>query len=558
MTTQPASPGVPAIGVTGWLRWAWRQLTSMRVALFLLMLTAVAAVPGSLLPQRGVADAGVVRYLDANPGAGAWLERLGMFSVYTSAWFSAIYLLLFVSLIGCILPRIGHHMTALRGRPPRTPSRLDRFPARAVLMSTASPDVVAGAVGAELRRRRVFRVDSGTDAQGASTVAAERGYLRESGNIVFHVALVGLLVSIALGQLLHYFGQVIVTEGRGFANAMVNFDSFTHGGWFRDDMLVPFSVTLDDFTSEFVSDVNDVAFAQSRDFTATVTVTQPDGAASQETIKVNHPLSVAGTSVYLQGNGYAPEVTVTDATGQVAFRGPVPFIPTDDFYTSEGVIKVPDVAPGLAQIGLAGNFLPSAMQESDSRWRSTFPLPDNPVLVLQVWTGNLGLDDGVPQNVYRLDTAAMTPALDASGNRVQLVVHAGETVDLPNGLGTLTLGATVPRFAALDLRHDPSQGWVLAFALLAVGGLGISLFTPRRRVWLRAVAQDDGTTRVELAGLARGDDAGLQAEVDAAAAVVPGTISTEVTDDVVETPGIGTLSVTSAQEVEVVPEEDTR
>ena len=46
-------------------RWAWRQLTSMRTALLLLLLLAIAAVPGSFIPQRGV-DARAVQayYLD--------------------------------------------------------------------------------------------------------------------------------------------------------------------------------------------------------------------------------------------------------------------------------------------------------------------------------------------------------------------------------------------------------------------------------------------------------------------------------------------------------------
>jgi cytochrome c biogenesis protein len=105
-------------------------------------------------------------------------------------------------------------------------------------------------------------------------------------------------------------------------------------------------------------------------------------------------------------------------------------------------------------------------------------------------------------------------------------VKPGETVELPDGLGTVTLGEQVPRYVALDLRHDPSLAWVLTFSLLALGGLAVSLFTPRRRVWVRSwETTDDGgrpVTHVELAGLARGDDAGLQREVDKALASVPG------------------------------------
>ncbi|HEX6055984.1 MAG TPA: cytochrome c biogenesis protein ResB, partial [Intrasporangium sp.] len=104
-------------------RWAWRQLTSMRTALFLLLLLAVAAVPGSVFPQRNIDSGRVADYLAQNPDTGPWLDRLGFFDVYASPWFSAIYLLLFVSLIGCIVPRTRVHLRALRATPPRAPAR---------------------------------------------------------------------------------------------------------------------------------------------------------------------------------------------------------------------------------------------------------------------------------------------------------------------------------------------------------------------------------------------------------------------------------------------------
>jgi cytochrome c biogenesis protein len=528
---KPDRPAAPVLGLVGTLRWMWRQLTSMRVALMLLMLLAVAAVPGSVLPQRNQDAAGVIEYLADHPTAGEWLDKAGFFDVYSSVWFSAIYILLFVSLVGCILPRSMAHYRALRGRPPRVPSRFSRFPAKASATTDASPEKVADAVAARLRGKiswlPTFRVDRGEEpARGtrpaSATVSAERGYLRESGNLVFHLALVGLLVSVATGQLLHYRGQAIVTEGRGFANAVVDYDTFEKGSWFRPESLVPFSMTLDRFESEFASDT--VAFAQARDFTAHVTVTEPDGEQRPETVKVNHPLVVDGAKIYLQGNGFAPDITVRDAEGEVAFAGRVTFIPQDTMYTSRGVVKVPDVSPGLDQIGLVGYFLPTAEVNEDGSARSAFPQPVDPLLVLEVYTGDLGLDDGSPQNVYELDTASLTPALDENGDRIKVLARPGETVELPDGLGTLTLGDELPRYVALDLRYDPSLGFVLVFALLALGGLTVSLFTPRRRVWARAYAGPDGATVVEVAGLARGDDAGLQAEVDRALAAVPGHV----------------------------------
>jgi cytochrome c biogenesis protein len=121
------SSGNGALGVVGWLRWFWRQLTSMRIAILLLLLLAIAAVPGSLFSQTTSDPNGVIDYKRTHPELYPILKAMGMFDVYSSGWFSAIYILLFISLIGCVLPRTKHHWQALRARPPRTPVRLQRL-----------------------------------------------------------------------------------------------------------------------------------------------------------------------------------------------------------------------------------------------------------------------------------------------------------------------------------------------------------------------------------------------------------------------------------------------
>ncbi|MCC2309538.1 cytochrome c biogenesis protein ResB [Cellulomonas chengniuliangii] len=516
-----APAALPRLGVVGWLRWAWRQLTSMRVALLLLMLLAVAAVPGSMFPQRPQSPADVAQYLLDHPASGPWLDRIGFFDVYTSAWFSAIYLLLFVSLVGCILPRAKVHLRALRARPPRTPRRFDRFPARGSAESSASPEDVVRAAERVLRGRGplpTFRTDVREEKPGVWSVSAERGYLRETGNLVFHLALVGLLVSVATGQMLHFRGQVLLGEGRTFVNAQTDYDTFESGIAFQPESLDPFRLTLDRFTSRF-----DPVTLQSRDFLAEVTLDEPGAEPEATTIKVNHPLAAGGAKVYLQGNGYAPQVVVRDAAGEVAFAGAVPFLPQDEVYTSQGVIKVPDVSGGQAQIGLVGSLLPTAQQLTETIWRSVDPQPADPVLVLSVWSGDLGLDTGIPQNVYQLDDTGMEQAVDAQGDPVTLHLRPGETVELPDGLGTLTFEG-VPRFVALDLRYDPALPFLLVFALLGIAGLCTSLFVPRRRVWVRAAVDDADPVRtvVTAGALARSDDVGLQDELDRVLGALPG------------------------------------
>ncbi|MDQ1583428.1 MAG: cytochrome c biosis protein, partial [Microbacteriaceae bacterium] len=350
----------PKLGPIGWVRWFWRQLTSMRTALFLLMLLAVAAVPGSLVPQRSSDPNGVTQYFQANPQLAPFLDKLQAFDVYTSVWFSAIYLLLFASLIGCIIPRTKHHFQAMRQKPPKTPVRLNRlagFTTRDVGEADAGSTSVAAVIESarSVLRRAGYRVTVYED-RNSTSVSAERGYLRETGNLVFHVALLGILVTVGIGGGFGYVGQKIVVVGQSFVNNLASYNSFSPGRFFNDGTLSPFSIRVDDLAVKYETQ-NKNALGLPLDYTTYVTTTQPGSAPTKNTIKVNAPLEIAGTQVYLLGNGYAPTVTVRDPKGKIVFQDSVPFLPQDANLTSLGVIKVPD---GLSkQLGMIGFFYPT-------------------------------------------------------------------------------------------------------------------------------------------------------------------------------------------------------
>ena len=499
----------PKLGFVGYLRFFWRQLTSMRTALFLLLLLAVAAIPGSLVPQVSSDPNGVIAFKRDNPDLSAVLDTFQVFTTYSSVWFSAIYLLLFVSLIGCVIPRTKHHFDALRARPPKTPARLSRL--EGFVSQTTDRDaetVVASAQ--ELLRKQGYRTEVyPSTSSGTTSVSAERGYLRETGNLVFHTALIGVLVSVGIGGGFGYQGQKVISEGKAFANVLANYDSFNPGRFFNENQLEPFSIQLDSFEVDYVDSGSSLGMPS--DFRAHVTTTMRGEDPEKALIKVNEPLPIGGTQVYLLGNGYAPMITVRDAEGAVVFSQPVLFRPVDANLTSLGVIKIPD---GLdEQIGMLGFFYPSAITLDSGALASNFPDLVNPVLTLEVYTGDLGLDDGVSVDAYSLDTSGLTEiAGRATEGSPTLKLTPGDKIDLPDGLGSIELGE-IPRFAALDVHSDPSQGWVLLFALLVVGGLVTSLFVPRRRVWVKAITADDGTVTIEYAGLARGDDPTLVAAV---------------------------------------------
>jgi cytochrome c biogenesis protein len=515
---------LPRLGALGWARWAWRQLTSMRTALLLLLLLAVAAVPGSVLPQRPVDAARVEAFLADHPGYGPWLDRLGFYDVYASVWFSAIYLLLFISLVGCVVPRTRLHYRALRARPPRTPRRLGHLPAHRTAVAEGAPEEVLAAARALLRKRR-YRVEgyAGESPAGGS-LSAERGYLAETGNLVFHVALLGLLVGVGAGAALSWSGQALVVTGSSFADTLPGYDSFRSGARVDRDQLPPFSFTLDELRVEFDRQSTGNQFGAPRKFEADVTTRLTPGSAPvRQLLRVNDPVTLDGVRIYLVGNGYAPVLTVRDGTGAVVSSGPVPFLPRDASYTSNGVLKLPDAQP--SQLGLAGFLLPTAVNSTTGMPISIFPDATNPRLIFTVWQGDLQMDTARQSkgySVYALDTEKLTQLKAADGRPFRAMLAPGQQVELPGGLGSVRFDG-VRRYAALDIRYDPTKLWVLVFAGLALGGLMLSLFVRRRRVWVRVGRDEDGRTVVEVAGLARGEDEGLAVEVGSVLEeIVPG------------------------------------
>ncbi|MBC9227330.1 cytochrome c biogenesis protein ResB [Aeromicrobium sp. 636] len=486
------------------LRWAWRQLTSMRTALLLLLLLAVAAVPGSFIPQRGVDASAVQRYYIDHPKLSPILEKLGAFSVFSSVWFSAIYLLLMISLIGCILPRTKVYAKALRARPPRAPRNFSRLPASAQFETTAATSDVFAAGRRVLGRARIDVVEDGD----AGELRAEKGYLRELGNLVFHICIVVALVGVAIGSLWGYRGNVVVVEGEGFSNTLSQYDEFSSGSLFDADTdLEPWSLELDDVLTRFYVEGNNRGAPKL--FRATGTYSEGGEDRGDFEIEVNHPLSIGGEDVFLVGQGYAPVLRITDASGKVAFDGPVPFLPSDATYTSTGVVKVPD-ADG-DQLGFQGFFLPTAFSTDPAKPSvSVFPGALNPRIGMNLWTGDLGLDDGTSQSVYSLDTSKMTQVKDGDGNfRVDL--GPGESQKLPGG-GSIEF-VELRQFARFQIGHTPVV-WLPLFGVgVGILGLSASLLVRPRRTWIRA-RRDGSRTVVEVAVLDRVPRDDLPADID--------------------------------------------
>jgi len=451
----------------------------MRTALILLLLLGIAAIPGSLFPQRSQNPLQVKQYFIDNPTLANWLDRFSLFNVYSSPWFSAIYLLLFISLIGCVLPRSIGHLKAIGAAPTITPKYLDRME-----HFTEIKKVDLDLVEAKLRKMR-FRI-----RRDSNSISAEKGYARESGNLLFHLSLVLILIAVGIGSLFGSKGDAIVNLGDRFINTPTSYDILGFGKYQAEDSLPPFSLTIKDFKAEY-----DPATSAPLDYTLTVLAANPAGSKENtEIIKVNKPLTFGSTKVFLQANGYSPIVIVKDKSGKVIFDGPTPFLPQDANLSSIGAIKIPDMQP---QIGFVSSFLPTADRDQIRGGFSSYPEVLDPRLLLSVWKGDLGLNTGVPQSVYRIDTSKM--------ERIGLkALVLNESYDF--GEGSITFTGWKP-WVNLQIINDPGKGYALLGSILAISGLLISLFTRQRRIWIKQ------GRKTQVAGLAKNGIPGLEDEI---------------------------------------------
>jgi cytochrome c biogenesis protein len=424
----------------------------------------------------------VGQFFKDSPELARWLDRVYLFDVYGSPWFSAIYILLFISLIGCVLPRTIEHFQSARALPPSTPKNLSRMEHHSTWIADGS-ELEAARTWFKSKRFRVLEKDG--------SISAEKGFARETGNLFFHLALILVLLGISFSSLFGMRGEAIINIGERFVNTPTSYDTLTYGKLYRDGNLPAFMLTTDKFDAQY-----NLETSAPEDYTLDISLLREGGSVvEKKVIKVNSPLTIGSTRIYLQANGYSPVVTVRDSKGNVAFQGPVPFLPQDSNLRSIGAIKVPDAEP---QIGFVGSFVPTYVRDPNGGGAlSAFPKALDPRLLLAAWAGDLGLDSGIPQSVYRIDTSDMLQVGLKS-------LKPGEVFEYPGG--SIKFEGYI-QWVNLNFVADPGKNFALLGGIVAILGLLASLFTRRRRIWIRV------GTQVEVAGLAKNDAPGLDVEM---------------------------------------------
>lgn len=462
---------VSALSVLRVAREAWRRLRTMKTAIILLFLLAGGSAVGSLIPQRPVNEFAVARWKLHHIAWAGIAEHLGLFDVFGSAWFTAIYVLLLVSVAGCLVPRYVAFAKALRSRP-RTDASLAVYPNYRYGMSRVETNAALTGAARVLRRRR-FRL-----VRENGTIAAEKGHMREGGSLVFHTAFFVLITGIALARGFGFTGQSAIVEGGRFTEARVGYDSIREGRFF-DDRHRGFSIKLDAF------DVSWYPNGIPRDFVSHVTVVDAGRDVRTGEIRVNHPLNYRGITAYQLAWGWAPRVQIWQ-NGTLLFDDYVIFLQDSATETWHGVVKVPSVRP--EQLGLELFFFNDLDLTPQNVPFNASPYPNRPFVFFQEWRGDLGLT--VPQSVYELDKTAL--AKDKTGG-----IAMGSSQKLDDGIEIRF--PDLRKYSVLQMTANPGAWVLFAAAVLILVGLMPALYSSRRRIWVRATPAGDAV-RIEVAG----------------------------------------------------------
>lgn len=353
------------------------------------------------------------------------MERLSLFAVFRSPWFSAGLVVLVISIVVCTLdrtPRLWRGVSDVRVAQPE-PFFDPVLPDRAAMDGVPIDGVRA------VLRRNGFHVKEATEADGTRFVYGDRHQYTKMATLFTHAGLILFLVAAAATARLGDEQGLVVAEGE--------------------------SLTVQPIGTPGLLLVKNIDFeapgfdtGHPTDFTTDLAVYQDGQEIARKTIRVNDPLSVAGYTFHQNGFGPAPHIVLRSAAGAILWDAAVPMT---------------DAASGLpyASIGVPGRDMGLK-------------------LLLDKEADGTAVVIAIPYKV--VGTAADgQPVVDLYQS---VDLHRGD-VKVSGGLD-LSIGlADFGEFTLLIAKRDPGQGLVwVAFALL-IAGITITFYRPRRRVWTR-------------------------------------------------------------------------
>jgi len=417
----------------------WRFFISMRTGLMLILALGVLSFIGTMLAQvpadlRGD-PAEYTRWVaSVHPKYGGWtpvLDKLGLFSVFTSIWFKGIAAVLATSVLACSVNRAPRlWKLAFHPRTRMGETFFTHAPLRASLLVPAGPETAAEGVRTVLRSHHFRTVTDPGD--GEVNLYADRFRWGPFGTVMAHlsfvVILLGFFLSATTGfrntQFTAPVGQrVQVGEGTGL------------------------SVKAMSFTEAYYPD------GKPKDYASDLVLYKDGVQVDRKMVRVNHPMSRDGVSFYQSFFGVAASMKVTDAAGKTLYNESAPL----SFESKDGEHSIGQLV--LKARGLTVSVVAPASGKVDPNIKAG-------QVQLQIQP-----------------TGKNTPTATE-------VVSQGKPTTI-DGL-TYTFERT-RQFTGLIVARDPGANFVWVGSTILVIGLFLVFFFPHRRIWVRIRTTSHGS-----------------------------------------------------------------
>jgi cytochrome c biogenesis protein len=455
--TAAAGP-TPMDRVDRGLEGLWHFLTSMRVAMVLMLAIAALGIVGSLLIQAppGVlndASAKADWLASVRPKYGGWtniLDTFQLFQVFNSLLFRVLIAALTISLVACSIHRIpGMVRTTTKPRVDVGPAFFEHAPQHEAIVVRHTPAETQAIVAGVLKARR-FRVLASDD--GTIHLYADRFRWAPFAGLVAHLSLVMILAGAIIGGTFGYRdSQFTIAEG---ATLPVGAEA-------------GLSIKLVDFTDKY-----DTTTGAPIDYASQVILYKDGQQIDQHTIRVNDPLHYGDTTFYQAFFGAAAMMTIKDAAGKTL--------------VSEGV--------------------PLAWRtNADNRPIGSVTIPGTDYTA---WvTGTLGGGDStIKPGQMRVDVYKSGDGTLAESK----VLDQGTAATVAGMAFTFDREA---QFTGLNVAKDPGVTFVWIGAMLLFFGFLIRFTLQHKRVWGRIVPRANGGAVLGMATLT-GKDVSGETEFD--------------------------------------------
>jgi cytochrome c biogenesis protein len=409
----------------------WRFFISMRTGLWLILVLGLLSFAGTMLAQAPAgmsADpAAYASWLASiHPKYGGWtpvLDKLGMFSVFTSIWFKGIAVLLATSILACSVNRAPRlWKLAFHPRTRMGETFFTHAPLRASILVPAEQAAATESVR-EVLRSHHFRTVNDPEDDGTN-LYADRFRWGPFGTVLAHLSFVLILVGF-------YLTSTVGFKDTNFVAPIGDRVAVGHG--------TGLAVEAKSFEDAYYEN------GSPKDFVSVLALYKDGVLVKTQSVRVNHPLQSDGVSFYQSFFGMAARMKVTDAAGKTLY--------------DQGV-----------QLGFTS--------EDGARSIGQFKLPANNVTV-EVALPASGKTD--PQ--IKAGQASVNVFKDGAKNAVgSEIVDQGKSATV-DGL-TYTFERTT-RYTGLTVGQDRGANLVWVGSTLLVLGLFMVFFFPHRRIWVR-------------------------------------------------------------------------